>query len=59
MSDNWGKLFKDITVQSKPIYAVGRTGFIDMSNGEFIAYDDTFSEEFFDNSGFVEVGIYS
>lgn len=51
---NVGKLFTDKTAAGT-LYAVGRTGFIDLKSGDFIAYDSAFSSETFDHPAFVEI----
>ncbi len=60
MKGNVGKVFQDISIDSYPIYAVGDTGFIHLSNagetvGSFIPYDSAFTgPEFFDNPVFIQ-----
>lgn len=53
---NVGKLFVDTTTgDERRMYAVGRSGFIDMHNGDYIRYDSAFSDETFDHSAFEEI----
>jgi hypothetical protein len=52
---NVGKVFVDLSTDSYPRYAVGRTGFVILDTGDFVKYDSAFpGPEFFDNGAFIQ-----
>ncbi len=55
LNRNVGKIFRDITVDR--MYAVGSTGFIDLTTGDFIRYDSAFSSETFSHQAFEQVAM--